>query len=71
MVNRYNSDIHHRRSIRLRGYNYAKPGAYFVTVCAHNRECLFGEIDNNEMALNAYGEIIRDEWLKSPSIRRN
>jgi putative transposase len=38
------SNFHHRRSIRLQGYDYSQPGAYFITICTHNRECLFGEI---------------------------
>ncbi|MCH7781979.1 hypothetical protein IID62_02820 [candidate division KSB1 bacterium] len=38
----YNPDIHHRRSIRLKGYDYSQPGMYFITVCTHNREHLFG-----------------------------
>ena len=41
----YNLDIHHRRSIRLKGYDYSQAGAYFVTICTQNRECLFGEND--------------------------
>jgi putative transposase len=40
----YNPDIHHRRSIRLKGYDYSATGAYFVTICVQGRECLFGEI---------------------------
>ena len=69
MVGRYNPDIHHRRSTRLKGYDYAQAGAYFVTICAHSRECLFGEIDADAIILNEFGEIVRDEWLKSPDIR--
>jgi putative transposase len=69
MVNRYNPNIHHRRSIRLSSYDYAQAGAYFVTLCAHRRECLFGNIDNDAMVLNEYGEIVREEWLKSSEIR--
>jgi REP element-mobilizing transposase RayT len=41
---KYNPDIHHRRSIRLKGYDYSQAGLYFVTICVQNRECLFGEI---------------------------
>ena len=40
----YNSDIHHRRSIRVVGSDYSRSGAYFITICTHNRECIFGEI---------------------------
>lgn len=60
---------HHRRSIRLPGYDYASAGAYFITVCTHDRECLFGQIVNGEMRLNALGEIVRAEWEKSAAIR--
>ena len=40
----YNHGTHHRRSIRLKNYDYSQNGAYFVTLCAWQRECLFGEI---------------------------
>lgn len=49
---KYNPNIHHRRSIRLKGYDYSQPGAYFITICTHQRECLFGEIVNRQMQLN-------------------
>jgi REP element-mobilizing transposase RayT len=62
MAGRYNPERHNRRSIRLKGYNYAQSGAYFVTICAQNRECLFGEIQNHEMALNHAGEMVYQEW---------
>ena len=55
---KYNPDIHHRRSIRLQGYDYSLPGAYFVTICTQNRECLFGDIRNGEMALNDAGNMV-------------
>ena len=58
-----------RRSIRLQGYNYSRPGAYFVTICTRNRECIFGDIVNADMVLNEYGIIVRDEWIKSAEIR--
>ncbi len=54
---KYNPDIHHRQSIRLPGYDYGQEGAYFVTMCVHNRECLFGEIADGEIRLNEYGKI--------------
>jgi hypothetical protein len=44
----YNSDIHHRRSIRVVGYDYSRSGAYFITICTHNRECIFAAIPNSE-----------------------
>jgi hypothetical protein len=39
---KYNPEKHHRRSIRLKDYDYSQPGAYFVTICTQNQECLFG-----------------------------
>ena len=41
---KYNPHIHHRRSIRLKGFDYSKEGLYFVTMCCQDRACLFGEI---------------------------
>ncbi len=61
---------HRRRSIRLPHYDYAQPGAYFVTICAHRRLCLFGDIAGSEMQLNAFGRIVEDEWRRSAEIRR-
>lgn len=55
---KFDPDRHHRRSIRLRGYDYSQVGAYFVTVCMHNRECLFGQIVDGEMLLNELGECV-------------
>jgi REP element-mobilizing transposase RayT len=69
MMNRYNRDIHHRRSIRLKDYDYSQAGGYFVTICAYDRECLFGEIVNGEMRSNEFGQIVTDEWLRSAEIR--
>lgn len=60
---------HHRRSIRLPGYDYSAAGAYFITICTQGRECLFGQIVDGEMRLNALGEIVRAEWEKSATIR--
>jgi putative transposase len=66
MPSQYNSNQHHRRSIRLPGYNYTAAGAYFITICTHQRECLFGEVENGEMRLNLFGEIVRSVWTKLP-----
>jgi len=60
---------HHRRSIRLKGYDYTQPGAYFITVVTHDRECLFGEIVDGEMRLNEFGEIVRAEWFQTAVVR--
>lgn len=59
----------HRRSIRLEGFDYAQAGAYFVTICAQDRACLFGEIVDARICLTTAGEIVRDEWFLT-AIRR-
>jgi putative transposase len=59
---KYNHDIHHRRSIRLKGYDYSQAGLYFITICTQNRLCLFGEIKNGEMVLNDAGMMIEHQW---------
>jgi REP element-mobilizing transposase RayT len=62
----YNPDIHHRHSIRLKNYDYSQAGAYFVTICAWQRECLFGEIEHGEMVLNDLGRIVESVWCQLP-----
>jgi putative transposase len=58
----YNPDRHHRRSIRLKGYDYALPGAYFVTLNTWHGKHLFGRIVDDKMQLTEYGEIVRTCW---------
>ena len=61
-MNRYNPNIHHRRSIRMEGFDYSTKGAYFITICTQDREYLFGEIDSDTIRLSIYGEIAGEEW---------
>jgi putative transposase len=68
---RYDPNKHHRRSIRLAGYPYYKPGLYYVTFATHNLEHLFGRIEKGEMRLNKIGEYVRSEWLKTEELRPN
>ncbi len=63
-MNQYNPNIHHRRSIRLKGYDYSQAGLYFITICCQNMKCRFGNIVNGEMILNEYGNIAYNEWTK-------
>jgi len=56
----------HRKSIRLPGYDYSRPGAYFVTICTKDRGCFFGEIVDQEMALNDAGRIMEIVWNELP-----
>lgn len=72
----YNPKIHHRKSIRLKGYDYSQAGAYFITICCQDRECRFGKIvvgaslPNAQqgiaptMELNEFGQIAYNEWAK-------
>lgn len=64
-------DLHHRRSLRLQGYDYGRAGAYFVTLCTHGRDCLFGEIVEGAMRPNDAGAVVADEWFKTAQIRNN
>ena len=66
MSKRYDPEIHHRRSIRLSGYDYSQAGAYFVTLCEVTRQCLFGDIKDGEMRPNSYGEVILACWNEIP-----
>jgi putative transposase len=63
----YDPQKHHRRSIRLKGYNYTQPGAYFITICTKGRQCLFGNVVNGEMQLNSLGYIAFNCWQTIPA----
>ena len=67
MHGKYNPDIHHRRSVRLSGYDYSQGGWYFVTICVQDRMCLFGNIVNEQMRLNNAGLMIKNWWQKVDS----
>lgn len=60
---KYNPEIHHRRSIRLKGYDYSQAGAYFVTICTQNRIGLFGDIVADKMVLNDAGRMA-EKWVR-------
>ena len=62
----FNPKIHRRRSIRLQGYDYSQAGAYFITICTQNRECMFGEIVDGKMVLNHAGNMIQTIWDEIP-----
>jgi putative transposase len=65
-MTKFDPQKHHRRSIRLKNYDYSQEGAYYVTIVAWQREFLFGEISNKEMMLNKVGKIVEWEWLELP-----
>ena len=60
-----------RKPTRLKEYDYSTPGAYFITICAHNKKHLFGEIKNYKMNLNDIGNIINCEIIKIESRYHN
>lgn len=67
---KFDPQKHHRRSIRLKGYDYTQPGAYFVTMVTYHREETFGVVMNGVVNLSALGEIAREEWMRSIGIRK-
>jgi len=58
----YDPSRHHRRSIRLKGYDYSRPGAYFITIVAQDRACLFGKVVDGVMHLSEVGQIVAESW---------
>ena len=62
----YNPNIHHRRSIRLKGYDYSLPGAYFITLCTQNREDFFGYIENGILHPNDASAMVQ-KWYTEVS----
>ena len=73
MPNRYDPNLHHRRSIRLPGYDYSQDGWYFVTICVQDKKCLFGRIVKDQIRLNDAGLMIQIWWQeltnKFPSVQ--
>jgi REP element-mobilizing transposase RayT len=65
----YNPKVHHRRSIRLTHYDYSLPEAYFVTICAFGKRCVFGSVVGDRMREKACGRIVREQWLDTVRIR--
>jgi putative transposase len=63
--------VHGRRSIRLPGHDYSSAGAYFITICTHRREHLFGEIFDGEMQENKFAHIVRSHWFQLPRYYAN
>lgn len=76
-MSKFDPKIHHRQSIRLKGYDYSQAGAYFVTIVAWQRECLFGDVVEGEMPkegvirLNDFGVIVKNEWERTAIVRPN
>ncbi|MBD2108497.1 transposase [Nodosilinea sp. FACHB-13] len=63
---KYNPDKHHRRSLRLKEYDYSSAGAYFITICTFQRHCLFGQVVNGETQISEFGSIATECWQAIP-----
>jgi len=64
---RYDPNKHHRRSIRLKGYDYSRAGAYFLTMVTQGRECMFGQVVDGAMQLNRAGQMVTNAWTDLPA----
>lgn len=64
------NDFLQRKNRRLPGYDYSQDGYYFITICTHNRQPVFGKIVDRRMALNEYGKIVHNEWVRSANLRK-
>lgn len=62
----YDKNIHHRRSVRLSGFDYSSANFYFITICTHEKQCLFGHVHDGEVILNSVGRIIDNCWNDIP-----
>ena len=63
---KYNPAKHHRRSIRLKGYDYTRSGLYFITICTYQKQCLFGDILDKQLRLNDFGNTASECWQAIP-----
>ncbi|WP_212895756.1 transposase [Capnocytophaga canis] len=70
-MEKYNPEIHKRRSVRLKDFDYSREGLYFITICCQNRAHFFGEIVNEKMVLNEIGQIVYTEWINTKKVRAN
>ena len=64
---KFDPKIHHRKSIRLKEYDYSQAGGYYITIVSLRRESIFGEVVNGEMRINALGKIIEECWFEIPA----
>ncbi len=61
-----NTEVRRRRPLRPPDYDYTRPGAYFITICAHRRECLFGQVIGDQMQVNTFGQAVQACWAELP-----
>ncbi|MBN1370891.1 MAG: hypothetical protein JW987_02945 [Anaerolineaceae bacterium] len=65
-----NAELPRRQSIRLKGYDYTQPGAYFITLVTHHRREIFGYIEQGHLTPSNLGQMVQEEWFRSAQIRR-
>ncbi len=63
---KYDPKIHHRHSIRIKGYDYSQPNVYFITVATYSKERFLGEVINGIMHLSQAGKILNYAWSDLP-----
>lgn len=65
-MSNYDPLIHHRKSIRLKGYDYLNPGYYFVTICLKMPSTMLAVLNKRHLELTPAGEIARKYWEEIP-----
>lgn len=63
--------LFHRKYLRLKGYDYSQPGGYFITICTHKKECLFGDVKEEKVVLSSTGQVASEFWLAIPRHFKN
>ena len=61
------SGVHHRKSVRLRGYDYSQVGGYFITICTFEKKCLLGFVKGDGVQLSQIGKIVSQFWYEIPT----
>jgi len=69
MPGKYERYATHKHSRRWAAWDYTQPAAYFVTICTHERGCLFGRISDEIMHINPFGRVATEEWHRSEALR--
>jgi hypothetical protein len=64
----YDPTIHRRRTLRLKDYDYST-GAFYFTLCTHNRKCVFGDVSQGQVILSRIGSVVLDEWERTRQVR--
>jgi REP element-mobilizing transposase RayT len=60
-----------RKANRLKNYDYSQNNYYYITTCTHNMREYFGQVSNEIMTINNFGEIVEKCWLDLSSHYQN